>query len=121
MGSDPIFTSAAGLLHVGVAQLLELFDQPVAVITLDLDDTVLHRAARAALLLELAADFLERGAGQRDAVNGAHTLAAAMRGFLPDADRRWFASAGFHALPPATCEASDSSASQRSMRSAISA
>ena len=49
----------AGLFHVGVAQLLELLDQAVAVIALDLDHAVLHGAAGAALLLERAADLFE--------------------------------------------------------------
>ena len=49
----------AGLLHVGVTELLEFFDQPVAMIPLDLDDAVLDGAAGAAFFLECAADFFE--------------------------------------------------------------
>src|SRR5512134_3033505 len=99
----------AGLLDVRVTELLELVDDPVAVIALDLDDAVFDGAAGAALLLELAADLFERRSRQRDAVNGAHAFAATMRGFLPDADGRWFGrGTRFHALPPATCDASAS-------------
>src|SRR5690349_18850691 len=99
--------SAAGFLHVGVAQLLELFDQSVAVVALDLDHAVLHRAASAALLLERAAQFFELRARQRHALDGAHAFATAMRGLLPDADGDGFA--GIHAFP--------SRLIQRSMRS----
>jgi hypothetical protein len=51
---------SAGLLDVGVAELLEFLDEPVAVIALDLDDAVLDGAAGAAFFLELAADLFER-------------------------------------------------------------
>src|SRR3982751_320188 len=98
---------SAGFLHVGVTELLELLDEAVTVITLDLDDTVLHGAARATLLLELAADLFQRGARKRNSVDGAHAPAAAMRRLLPDADgRRLVSHARLHDLPPATCDAS---------------
>src|SRR5688572_6822102 len=80
-------------------------------IALDLDDAVLHGAARAAFFLERAAQRLELRTRQRHAVNGTNPLAAAMRGFLPDADGGWL-TGRFHAL--------SSSLTQRSRRAAIS-
>ena len=111
---------SAGLLDVGVAQLPEFFDQPVAVIALDFDDAVLHRATGATLLLERTADFFELRSGQWNAVNRAHALAATMRGFLPDADGRWLARrTRSHDLPSLIFDASASSCSHRSMLLAI--
>src|SRR4051812_38145935 len=102
-------TLTAGLLHVGVTELLELLDEPFAMVALDLDDAVLHGAAGSAFLLERAAQVFECGPGQRHAVDRAHAFTPTMRGFLPDADGRWpVRCARLHALPSAMRDASAS-------------
>src|SRR5262249_61743921 len=52
-------------------------DDLVAVVALDLDLAVLHRAAAAARLLELAAELLEVGGAQRQAEHDRQRLAVA--------------------------------------------
>ena len=65
---------------------LEDLDDDLAVIALDLDHTVFHRATHAAPLLELARQFLEARVVDRDAGDGGHGLAAAAGDFAPDLD-----------------------------------
>src|SRR5690606_10351651 len=96
--------SAAGLLR-GKAAFAQFGQQQIDVVTLNLDHSVLERAAGAAALLQRAGQFLERLFGQRHAAYGGDGLAATALGFTAYAgdavafgNARLFADACIHRL-----------------------
>ena len=67
------------------AVLLQLGDQQVAVVALDLNHAVAHRAAGAAFFLQRFGQLIQFFADQRHAGDDGHTLALAPLGFAADA------------------------------------
>lgn len=79
--------SPAGALRV-VTELDQLGDQAIAVLALDLDSAVFHRAAGATDLLQAGCQFVQRGARQRQAGNDGDPLAASTGDCTRDPDFR---------------------------------
>src|SRR5262249_57345700 len=63
-----------------------LRDQAITVIALNLDDALLHRAARSAELLQSRSKLLEFGCAERQAVDDRYSLAGATRDLTTDAN-----------------------------------
>src|SRR5262252_6727036 len=69
----------------GMSEGAQLLGDTLPVVALDLDDAVLHGAARAAEALELGGECVERGAARGQAVNHRDDLAAAIAAVARDA------------------------------------
>src|SRR5215475_8616994 len=69
----------------GVPEGAQLLGDALPVIALDLDDAVLHGAARAAETLELGGERVEGGAARAQTVNHRDDLAAAIPAIARDA------------------------------------
>src|SRR5499433_1789448 len=69
----------------GMPEGAQLLGDALAVITLDLDDAVLHGAARAAEALELGGERVQGGAARAQAVNHRDDLATAIAAVARDA------------------------------------
>src|SRR5690606_14429647 len=82
-GLELVFLLAAGALGLEAA-LDQLLDQPVAMVALDLDATVVDRAARAALLLQLGGERGQLVGRQAEPADHRDALALAALRFAAD-------------------------------------